>query len=162
LGDTLDRSDPAFIPSLEDTMQRLAAILPLLALQTFLTGCTGLVAGPEMKASTPVPASRDSAYVRTRRALQGETFTMDVVDSIGGHLTAIRYPSADAKLGTSAKCRVALDLEVSGGEQEAEVASTSRWIAPDAMMDKAPTICEQERADVLDRIDQVLVPPPAQ
>jgi hypothetical protein len=139
-------------------MQRLSAILAVLAIHTFLPGCTGLVAGPEVKASTPVPASRDSAYVRTRRALQAESFTMDVVDSSGGHLTGTRYPSADAKLGTSAKCRVAVALDVRGSEQQAEVASTSRWIAPGAMMDKAPDVCEQERTDVLERMDQVLVP----
>ena len=139
-------------------MQRLAAIPVLLAAQICLTGCTGLVAGPEVKGSTPVPASRDSAYARTRRALQAESFTMDVVDSSLGHLTGTRYPSADAKLGTSAKCRVAVALEVRGGEQQAQVASTSRWIAPDAMMDKAPQVCEEERMDVLARMDEVLVP----
>jgi hypothetical protein len=147
----------------EDTMPRLAAVPALLAAQICLTGCTGLVAGPEMQASTPVPASRDSAYARTRRALQAESFTMDVVDSSRGHLTGTRYPSADAKLGTSAKCRVTVALEVRGSEQQAEVASTSRWIAPDAMMDKAPEVCEEERTDVLQRMAEVLVPvPPAQ
>ena len=139
-------------------MRHLAAITALLAVQLSLTGCTGLVAGPEVKASTPVPASRDSAYVRTRRALQGESFTMDAVDSTRGHLTGTRYPSADARLGTSAKCRLAIVVDVQGSEQQAEVASTSRWIAPEAMMDKAPQVCEQERTNVLERIDQVLVP----
>jgi hypothetical protein len=143
-------------------VQRLAATLALLAVQPFLTSCTGLVAGPEMKASTPVPASRDSAYVRVRRALQAESFTMDLVDSSGGHLTGTRYSSADAKLGTAARCRVAVALEVEGGEQHAEVASTSRWIAPDAMIDQAPEVCEEERTDVLERMAQVLVPPPAE
>jgi hypothetical protein len=142
-------------------MQRLTAIPAVLAVQFCLTDCTGLSTGPEVKASTPVPASRDSAYARTRRALQAESFTMDVVDSSGGHLTGTRYPSADAKLGTSAKCRVAVVLEVRGSEQEAEVASTSRWIAPDAMTDKASEVCEEERTEVLERMGQVLVPVPA-
>ena len=105
-----------------------------------------------------MPASRDSAYVRIRRALQAESFTMDVVDSSRGHLTGIRYPSPDAKLGTSAKCRVAIALEVRGSEQRAEVGSTSRWIAPDAMTDKATEVCEGERTDVLQRMAEVLVP----
>jgi hypothetical protein len=139
-------------------MQRLAAIPALLAAQICLAGCTGLVAGPGVKASTPVPASRDSAYARTRRALQAESFTMDVVDSSRGHLTGTRYPSADARLGTSAKCRVAVALDVRGSEQQAVVASTSRWIAPDAMMDKASQVCEEERTDVLERMNEVLVP----
>jgi hypothetical protein len=136
--------------------------LALLALQASLSACTGLVAGPEVKATTAVPASRDSAYVRTRRALQAESFTLDVVDSTGGHLTGTRYPSTDAKLGTSAKCRVAIAMEVRGTEQEAEVASASRWVAPDAMMDKAPEVCDQERLDMLQRMNEVLVPPPPQ
>ena len=139
-------------------MHRLAAIPALLAAQISLTGCTGLSVGPEVKASTPVPASRDSAYARTRRALQAESFTMDVVDSSRGHLTGTRYPSADAKLGTSLKCGVAVALEVRGGEQQAEVTSTSRWIAPDAMMDKAPRVCEEERTAVLQRVAEGLTP----
>jgi hypothetical protein len=143
-------------------MQRLTAISAFLAVQTWLTGCTGLVAGPEVKAFTPVPASRDSAYVRTRRALQAESFTMDVMDSSGGHLTGTRYPSANAKLGTSSHCRVAVALDVRGSEQQAEVSSTSRWVAPDAMIDKAAEVCEEERTDVLERMAQVLVPPAAQ
>jgi hypothetical protein len=143
-------------------MRRLAAFSALLAAPASLVGCTGLVAGPEVTASTPIPASRDSAYVRTRRALQGETFTMDVVDSAGGHLTATRYPKADAKLGTSEKCRVALAIDVRGGAQESEVASTSRWLAPEPMLAAAPKICEQERLDVLERMNQVLIPPPPQ
>jgi hypothetical protein len=141
-------------------MQRLAAIPALLTAQICLLSCTGLVAGPEVKASTPVPSSRDSAYARTRRALQAKSFTMDVVDSSRGHLTGTRHPSADAKLGTSAKCRLAVTLDVRGSEQQAEVASTSRWIAPDAMMDKVSQVCEQERTDVLQRMAEVLVPAP--
>ncbi len=131
----------------------------MLALQASISGCTGLVAGPEVKAAVTVPAPRDSAYVRTRRALQAESFTMDVVDSSRGRLTGTRYPSANAKLGTSAQCRVAVALDVRGSDQEAEIASASRWVAPDAMMDKAPKVCEQERIDVLERMNQVLVPP---
>jgi hypothetical protein len=38
------------------------------------------------------------------------------------------------------------------------VASASRWIAPDAIMDKAPQVCEEERTDVLQRIAQALAP----
>lgn len=140
-------------------MQRLTVVGAAVAIQLGFTGCTGLVAGPEVKAATPVPASRDSAYARTRRALTAESFTLDVIDSSGGHLTGTRYPSADAKLGTSAKCRVAVVLDVGGQAQEAEVRSTSRWIAPDAMMDKAAEVCEQERTAVLARMDEVLVPP---
>ena len=59
-------------------------------------GCAGLVAGPEVAATTPVPASRDSAYVRARRGLTTESFTMDVVDSTHGRLTGTRYPSSNA------------------------------------------------------------------
>jgi len=40
------------------------------------TGCTGLAAGPEASAQTPVPVSRDSAWVRACRALTTEAFTV--------------------------------------------------------------------------------------
>jgi hypothetical protein len=94
--------------------------------------------------------------------LQTESFTMDVVDSYGGHLTGTRYPSGDAKLGSGAKCRVAIAVDVRGTDREAEVAATSRWLSPDAMLDQAPDVCEQERIDVLDRIAQLLAPPQPQ
>jgi hypothetical protein len=57
---------------------------------------------------------------------------------------------------------VAVALDVRGSEQQAEVSSTSRWVAPDAMIDKAAEVCEEERTDVLERMAQVLVPPAAQ
>jgi hypothetical protein len=125
-----------------------------------MVACSGLVAGPESSSVTPVPASRDSAYVRARRALQGESFTVDVADSTGGRLTATRYPSSNAVLGSSAKCRVTIAMQLTGNDQQAQVATTSRWVAPELMSDKAPKICEQERSQVLERLVAVLVPPP--
>src|SRR4051794_632168 len=122
-------------------------------------GCTGLVAGPETSSVTPVPASRDSAYVRARRALTGESFTMDLVDSSGGHLVGTRWPSSTAKQGSQAACHVTVALQIQGDEIRSDVASVSRWVAPGGMAD-APTVCEQERSQVLERTAQVLVPPP--
>ena len=121
-------------------------------------GCAGLVAGPEVAATTPVPASRDSAYVRARRGLTAESFTMDVVDSTHGRLTGIRYPSSNAQMGTAARCRVVLAMDVSGGADAGEVSTTTRWVAPEQMADKAPQVCEQERHDVVQRLTETLVP----
>ncbi len=134
----------------------------LLLLLSFSAGaCSGLVAGPESSSVTPVPASRDSAYVRSRRALQGEAFTLDVVDSAGGRLTGTRWPSASAQQGTSAACHVMVALQIQGNRNSSEVTSTSRWVAPGGMSDKASTVCEKERSEVLDRTAQVLAPPAA-
>lgn len=123
-----------------------------------LAGCTGLVAGPESRTATPVPASRDSAYVRARRALQTESFTLDVADSSKGRLTGTRWPSAGAQQGSSAACHVSVALQVQGDAIRSEVASVSRWLAPSAMSDKAAEVCEEERSDVLERTVQVLSP----
>lgn len=125
-----------------------------------VSACTGLVAGPESSSMIAVPASRDSAYVRAKRALQGESFTLDVADSTGGVLTATRWPSSSAQQGSSAACHVSLSLQVRGDASRSEVASTSRWIAPAGMMNAAPRVCEQERSQVLERTAQVLVPSP--
>lgn len=141
-------------------LSRFSAYALLFLVPGAIGACTGLVAGPESSSVTPVPASRDSAYVRARRALQGESFTMDVVDSAGGRLTGTRYPSSNAQMGSAAACRVALQLQINGDARQAEVASTSRWLAPGRMNDKAPKVCEQERIAVLERANQVLVPPP--
>jgi hypothetical protein len=140
--------------------RRPTLLVVLFATTPFFGGCTGLVAGPEVAANTPVPASRDSAYTRARRGLTGESFTMDVVDSTHGHLTGTRFPSSSAQLGTSAKCRVTVDLDVAGDASASTVTTTTRWLAPEQMADKAPQVCEQERKDVLDRVNLVLVPPP--
>jgi hypothetical protein len=139
--------------------RRAAATAALLWMPVCLNACAGLMAGPESSKVTPVPASRDSAYARARRALTAESFSMDVVDSTGGHLTGTRYATRDAQLGSAAACRMTLALDVRGDGQQAQVASTSRWVAPDRMSDKAPTVCERNRTEVLDRIAQVLNPP---
>jgi hypothetical protein len=131
------------------------------SLLAVLAACTGLVAGPESTSLTAVPASRDSAYARARRALQGEAFTMEVVDSAGGMLSGRRWPSANSQMGSAAACHVTLALQIRGNDSQSEVVSTSRWVAPSVMGNKATTVCEQERSDVLDRTVQVLVPPPA-
>lgn len=121
-------------------------------------GCTGLVAGPEASAQTPVPVSRDTAWARTRRALASDAFTLDLVDSTHGRLVGTRYPSANARQGTVAACRMTLALEIRGDAGQAELASTSRWVAPQSMQ-VAPEVCEQERTQVLERINTTVVPP---
>lgn len=125
-------------------------------------GCTGLAAGPEASAQTPVPVSRDSAWVRARRALTTEAFTLDVVDSTGGRLIGTRYASANAKQGTQPACRMTLALGIRGDAGQSELSSTSRWVASEKMADKAPEICERERTQVLERIASTVAPPPAQ
>ena len=138
-----------------------SSVFRLLPLALATAGCTGLLAGPETSSVTPVPASRDSAFVRARRALQGESFTLDLVDSAGGRIKGTRWPSSSAQLGTSTACHVSVAMRVQGDATRAEVASTSRWIAPGKMSEKAPKVCEQERIQVLERTDLVLVPEPA-
>ncbi len=123
------------------------------------TACTGLVAGPEATATAPVTASRDSAYVRARRAVTAESFTVDMADSTAGLITGTRYPSSNAPLGSSAACRVRLALQVHGDREGTQVATTSRWLAPQPMAEKAATVCEQERGNVLTRVNQTIEPP---
>ena len=125
-----------------------------------VTGCTGLAAGPEASAQTPVPVSRDSAWARARRALTSEAFTLDVVDSTGGRLIGTRYASANAKQGTQPACRMTLALGIRGDAGQSELSSTSRWVASEKMADKAPEVCERERTVVLDRINTTVAPPP--
>jgi hypothetical protein len=130
-------------------------LLPLL-----LAACTGLSAAPEVSAVTPVPASRDSTWVRAKRALTAESFTLDVQDSVGGRITAMRYPSATAKVGTQAACRVHLAMAITGAAQSSELASSSQWIAPVAMATGKPELCERDRQETMDRILLVVAPPP--
>jgi hypothetical protein len=51
-------------------------------------------------------------------------------------------------------------LQINGDTAQSKVSATTRWIAPGGMQDKAPTVCEQERNDVLSRLAQTLAPPP--
>jgi hypothetical protein len=142
-------------------MRRSTAVssIPCL-LSILLAACSGLAAGPEVSAVTPVPASRDSAWVRAKRALTAEVFTLDVQDSVGGRLTAMRYPSATAKVGTPAACRVQLALAIRGTAETPEVTSTSRWIAPEAMAGSDVGMCEKDRQETVDRVLAVVAPPP--
>lgn len=125
-----------------------------------LGACTGLVPGPESSQVTPVSASRDSAYARARRAMQAETFTVDVADSVGGRIVATRYPGASAKLGNPSACRLKVALDVQGSGEAVQVATTSRWLAPEPMQEQAPVVCEKERTDVLARMADTIEPPP--
>jgi len=140
-------------------MRRPAAAVSLPCL-VLLAACGGLTAGPEVSAVTPVPASRDSAWVRAKRALTAEVFTLDVQDSVAGRLTAMRYPSATAKMGTAAACRVQLSMALEGSGESSQVTSASRWIAPEAMATEEPDVCEQDRRETLDRILEVVAPTP--
>jgi hypothetical protein len=153
---------PARPTLVSSQIRRLArvVILPVSAVvcATLVSACTGLVVGPESAAVTPVPASRDSAYARARRALTAETFTVDVVDSANGHVTATRYPSSSGQLGTAQACRVMLAVDIQGSSESAELSAKSRWLAPQQMAEKAPTVCEQERTEVLTRIQQTVAP----
>lgn len=128
-------------------------------LSLLLAACTGLSAGPEVSAVTPVPASRDSAWVRTKRALTAESFTLDVQDSVGGRITGMRYPSATAKVGTQAACRVHLALQLEGAAERSQLSSSSQWIAPATMASGKRDLCEQDRRETLDRILLVVAPP---
>ena len=125
-----------------------------------LAACTGLSAGPEVNTVLPVAASRDSAWVRAKRALAGETFTLDVQDSLGGRITAMRYPSATAKVGTPAACRVHLAMVVSGAASASKVTTASQWVAPERMAVDQPQLCEQDRRETMDRIQLVVAPTP--
>lgn len=125
-----------------------------------LPGCTGLVAGPETSAATPVPASRDSAWVRTRRAATAEAITIDVADSANGRIVGTRYSDPKAKVGSATSCRLRLALQVQGGDGQSQLATTSRWMAPEQMGDTASKVCDKERTDVLARITQTVAPAP--
>jgi hypothetical protein len=120
----------------------------------------GLVAGPEVPATLTVAAPRDSTYARARRGLSAEVFTMDVVDSSGGHLTGTRYPGTTARLGTADICRVVLAMDITGDSRETVVTTSSRWIAQEEMAGKEPGVCEENRQEVMDRLSQSLEPPP--
>jgi hypothetical protein len=134
-------------------------LLATLCALTGVIGCTGLVAGPETSAATPVPVSRDSAWVRARRATAAEALTVDLADSLGGRIVGTRYSDPKAKLGSAGWCRLRLTLHVEGDKSQSELGTTSRWLAPEQMADKAPTVCEQERTAVLARITQTVSPP---
>jgi hypothetical protein len=139
---------------------RATAIVAWLGTVWAASACTGLMAGPDSSAQNPVPVSRDSAYTRARRAVTAESFTLDVVDSTGGRLIGTRFPSSNAHLGSAGACRITLALAIKGDATQSEVGTTSRWLAPVAMSDKAPQVCERERVEVLERIAQTVAPPP--
>ena len=141
---------------------RSHATVPMLRTLTcfallLLAACTGLAAGPEVSAVTPVSASRDSAWVRTKRALTTEVFTLDVQDSLGGRLTAMRYPSATAKPGTPRRVGWASRCAIEGGRisQPGEHEPLDR---AGGHVGTQRQVCEQERQETLDRILLVVAP----
>jgi hypothetical protein len=128
-------------------------------LLTLSTACTGLAAGPQVAVSAPMPVTRDSAWVRAKRALQSEVFTIGAEDSINGRIAGMRYPSSTAKVGTAAACRVQLSLIIASKGGGGALVDTSRWIAPTSMA-SSRGVCEQDREQTLERIRLTIVPPP--
>ena len=94
--------------------------------------------------------------------MQAEAFTVDVADSLAGRIIATRYTSSNAQMGTATACRVRLALDIQGNTEKAQVGTTSRWLAPEPMQEKASKVCDQERADVLARVAQTIEPPSPQ
>ncbi|HEX7337629.1 MAG TPA: hypothetical protein VF252_10515 [Gemmatimonadales bacterium] len=125
-----------------------------------LPACTGLIAGPETSSVTPAPVSRDSAWVRARRAATAEAITIDVADSLKGRIVGTRYSDPKAKVGAATSCRLKLTLQVKGDPSRSELGSTSRWLASEQMGDTASKVCDKERTEVLARISQTVSPPP--
>jgi hypothetical protein len=123
-----------------------------------LGACTGLAAGPETAATTPMPVPRDSAWARARRALTAEVFTVESADSLKGRIVATRYASSSAKVGTPQACRVLVAIDLSGTGASTELAARSRWVAPQQMADKAEQVCGQERDETMQRIAETISP----
>lgn len=139
-------------------MQLRTYFLPV-CLGLLLPACTGLVAGPAVRTASTVPVPRDSAWARARRAFTAEVLSTDVVDSLSGKLTGLRYPKPTAPTTALENCRVQVMLAMMPEASGTAITWDTRWIAPEALAQN-PTKCDEERVAVLSRIEQTIAPPP--
>jgi hypothetical protein len=140
-------------------MPELRRSLIPICLALLLPACAGLVAGPAVQSSSNVSVSKDSTWARARRAFTAEGMTTDVVDSLRGNLTGLRYPKPTEKVNTVAACRIQVKMAMSPDASGTGITYDTRWIAPEVLA-QTPAKCDQERLDVLSRIQSTIEPPP--
>jgi hypothetical protein len=136
---------------------RSSAALIVVALAGGLSACTGLMAGPAATTTAVIPADRDSTWVRARRAMAADFFTLDVADSVGGVMTGVRHPKPGVLAIDPFACRLHVTYALGAGTDSTPVQVTTLWTAP-AKQDGTPTVdCAPEMADVVSRMEGVLV-----
>lgn len=140
-------------------MPQLRTYFLPVCLGLLLPACTGLVAGPAVRTASTVPVPRDSAWARARRAFTAEVLTTDVVDSLSGKLTGLRYPRPTAPATALEICRVQVMLEMNPEAAGTALTWDTRWIAPEALA-QDPAKCDEERLAVLSRIQLTIAPTP--
>jgi hypothetical protein len=134
------------------------SLLPI-CLALLLPACAGLVAGPAVESASTAPVPKDSTWARARRAFTAEGMTTDVVDSIRGNLTGLRYPKPTEPVTAVAACRIQVRMAMSPDASGTGITWSTRWIAPEALAQN-PAKCDEERLAVLSRIQSTIVPPP--
>ncbi len=135
---------------------RIPAALALVTLAGALSACTGLMAGPATSSASVIPAGRDSTWVRARRAMAADFFTLDVADSVAGVISGVRHPKPGVLAMDPYACRLHLTYLMAGGADSTPVQVKQQWAAP-AKKDGTPTVdCAPEMADVVSRMDGVL------
>jgi len=85
--------------------------------------------------------------------------TTDVVDSIRGNLTGLRYPKATEPVTAVAACRIQVKMAMNPDASGTGITWSTRWIAPEVLAQN-PAKCDEERLAVLSRIQSTIVPPP--
>lgn len=134
------------------------SLLPI-CLAILLPACAGLVAGPAVESASTAPVSKDSTWARARRAFTAEGITTDVVDSIRGNLTGLRYPKPTEPVTAVAACRIQVKMAMNPADSGTGIAWSSRWVAPEALAQNSAK-CDEERLAVLSRIQSTIAPPP--
>ena len=135
---------------------RITAVLTLVALAGGSAACTGLMAGPATSTSSVVPVGRDSTWVRARRAMAADFFTLDVADSVAGVMSGVRHPKPGVLAMDPFACRLHVTYQMAPGTDTTAVEGKQQWTAP-AKQDGTPTVdCAPEMADVVTRMDGVL------
>ena len=138
------------------TRSRTFAALTVLALAGGLSACTGLMAGPAVSTASVIPAGRDSTWVRARRAMAADFFTLDVADSVAGVMSGVRHPRPGVLAMDPYACRLHVTYAMAPGADSTPVEVRTQWTAP-AKQDHTPTVdCVPEMADVIGRMDGVL------
>ncbi len=134
------------------------SLLPI-CLALLLPACAGLVAAQRWSPPRPLRCRKTPRWARARRAFTAEGMTTDVVDSIRGNLTGLRYPKPTEPVTAVAACRIQVKMAMSPDASGTGITWSTRWVAPEALAQN-PAKCDEERLAVLSRIQSTIVPPP--
>lgn len=136
---------------------RVRLVLSLTLGCSLVSSCTGLMAGPAQQSSSIAPVGRDSAWVRARRAMASEVFSVEMQDSVRGVLYGVRHPRPGTLAADIFACRLHVTYSLQGDGTETTVERQTQYTVPRGANGRPTVGCDEDLAEVVGRMDTTIM-----